>query len=45
MVANAKDQPDHGIKFLRAGAVANTLCHGLGCIRFSEAGSTVKVDT
>ena len=30
---NAKDQPDHGIKYLRAGAVANTLCHGLGCIR------------
>ncbi|MFN7662118.1 MAG: hypothetical protein ACK5PQ_00075 [Alphaproteobacteria bacterium] len=30
---NAKDQPDHGIKYLRAGAVANTLCHGLGCIQ------------
>ena len=30
---NAKDQPGHGIKYLRAGAVANTLCHGLGCIR------------
>ncbi len=30
---NAKDQPDHDIKYLRAGAVENTLCHGLGCIR------------
>ncbi len=30
---NAKDQPDHGIKYLRVGAVANTLCHGLGCIQ------------
>jgi hypothetical protein len=30
---NAKDQPGHGIKYLRAGVVANTLCHGLGCIR------------
>ena len=30
---NAEDQPDHGIKYLRVGAVANTLCHGLGCIQ------------
>ena len=30
---NAEDQPDRDIKYLRAGAVANTLCHGLGCIQ------------
>ena len=30
---NAKDQPDHDIKYLRVGVVANTLCHGLGCIQ------------
>ena len=33
MQPNAKDQPDHGIKYLRVGVVANTLCHGLGCIQ------------
>jgi hypothetical protein len=30
---NAKDQPDHYIKYLRVGVAANTLCNGLGCIR------------
>ena len=33
ILPNAKDQPDHDIKYLRVGAVANTLCHGLGCIQ------------
>ena len=34
---NAEDQPDRDIKYLRAGDLANILCHGLGCIHFSEA--------